>query len=284
MKKLYVAVAFALIFALAIIITPMYSARAEETFIWEGSVSSNGDPTNSPALEAGVQYRVVAKTVFWYGAGAADAQYYTTSLANNWIWENHFPAPDGHSFLQINEMDIDWGPFSNGQIIDGNYYGHVYETYYTGTGASIIFRIVDWMDGDYSNNACHFVIEIYKMPRFYGCTPGFWKNHPEAWPAAYDPSDMLKSVFGSSAPDVTLMQALQGGGGSGINGAKKILARAAVAALLNAETFGSSYPYTVSQLIDMVSYQFSNGNRGSMLSLAAELDYWNNMGCPPCWS
>ena len=27
-----------------------------------------------------------------------------------------------------------------------------------------------------------------------GCTPGFWKNHPEAW-VGYDPNQTIGSVF-----------------------------------------------------------------------------------------
>jgi hypothetical protein len=80
--------------------------------------------------------------------------YYTTN-PNEWIWLNHFPAPGGHSFLQINGADVDWGPFSNGDT------GHTYSIDYIGQGAPITFRIVDWIDQNYANNDCHIPIHIY---------------------------------------------------------------------------------------------------------------------------
>jgi hypothetical protein len=117
------------------------------------------------------------------------------------------------------------------------------------------------------------------MPtRYRGLTPGFWKNHPEAWPSEYSPTASLRFVFGECAPDVTLMEALSLKGGPNIDGAKRILARHAVAALLNTETFASAYPYAEEQLIEIVSEQFCGGARDSILSLAETLDYWNNMG------
>lgn len=276
MKRKFAVIIFVM---LCLAMIPIYHVNAEETYVCGINVSSDGTPISSPVLEAGKRYRIEAKTIFWYDYPAnlaADAQYYTTDPSEHWQWTNYF-TPNGHSFLQINGMDVDWGPFSNGDT------WHTYSTYYIGTGEPITFQIVDWIDGDYSNNNCHLNVYIYESPLTrYGCTPGFWKNHPEAWPAAYSPNDSLQSIFGSYAPAGTLMNALRFKGGSGLSGAKQILARAAVAALLNAETFGSAYEYSTSELIDAVSYQFHYGTRSSILSLASDLDYWNNMGCPGC--
>ncbi len=166
-----------LIFTLMFLAIPMFPVRAEETLIWSGIVYSNGVTTTGPVLDAFIQYRVVAKGAFYYSRPsylAADAQYFTTDPIHDWNWYNHFPAPDGHSFLQIDEEDVDWGPFSNGVWQDG---GHEYSIYYEGTGAAITFRIVDWMDGDYTNNSCHFLVEIYGLPMETGYTPGFWKHN-----------------------------------------------------------------------------------------------------------
>lgn len=76
----------------------------------------------------------------------------------------------------------------------------------------------------------------------YGCTPGYWKNHPAAW-VGYSPTDSVMAVFGpddlefadgSSLPaGLTLMGALSLKGGSTIAGAAGIFLRAAVAKLLN---------------------------------------------------
>lgn len=159
--------------------------NAAEALIWTASVYSSGAPVTSPILESGIQYRIVAKEIFWYyypGSGnlAADAQYYTTSWSS-WIWNNYFPAPDGHSFLQINGMDVNWGPFSNGDT------GHTYSIYYTGNGAAITLQLIDWIDGNYSNNYCHLPVFIYKtdipLPPLLesGHSPGYWKHQFNAY-------------------------------------------------------------------------------------------------------
>lgn len=144
---------------LAVIVLPVL---AVEEFVWEGSVPANGDSVVSPLLFQGVSYRIVAEMTWWYNKPdnlAADAQYYTTDFSSSWIWGNAFHCPDDHSFLQINDQDVEWGPFSNGKS-DGT--GHFYEIYYEGEEAPITFRLFDWMDGNYANNVCHLRIRIYK--------------------------------------------------------------------------------------------------------------------------
>lgn len=119
-----------------------------------------------------------------------------------------------------------------------------------------------------------------------GCTPGYWKNHTSAWAGTgYSPGQSTGSVFsGASAfPDLaakTLLQSLQGGGGSGTTGAAKILLRAAVAALLNAAHPDMNYPRTTAEILADVNAALTSNNRSTMLSLAAELDADNNSGCP----
>ncbi len=119
-----------------------------------------------------------------------------------------------------------------------------------------------------------------------GCTPGYWKNHTDSWAGTgYAPSQKVGSVFsGASAfPSLaskTLLQALQGGGGPGLDGAAKILLRAAVAALLNAAHSGVDYPRTTAEILADVNAALSSGNRNTMLNLATALDNDNNLGCP----
>jgi hypothetical protein len=253
------------------------NVAAQETPFWGADVPSTGESILTPTLEGGREYHIAVYGVFYYDFPknlVADAQYYTTDPSDYSNWGNVFPAPDGHSFLQINAVDVYWGTYSP---------GHSYDIHILGTEAPISFRIFDWVDQDYSNNICHLRVEINELPRYYGLTPGFWKNHPDAWPTDYSTNDQLRSIFGTCAPRVTLMNALSSKGGPNIAGAKNILARAAAAALLNAAAFGSSYPNSEEQLIEMVSYQFCHGDRDSILSLATNLDYWNNMGSPPNW-
>jgi hypothetical protein len=108
-----------------------------------------------------------------------------------------------------------------------------------------------------------------------GCTPGFWKNHPEAW-VGFDPDETLGSVF-SEAPDsiadVTLLDALSLRGGD-VNA----LARQAVAALLNAANPDVDYPLTEAEIISMVNDAFATGE--GVESLKDTLDEFNNLAAP----
>ncbi|UCG68472.1 MAG: hypothetical protein JSV09_11750 [Thermoplasmata archaeon] len=114
----------------------------------------------------------------------------------------------------------------------------------------------------------------------YGMTPGFWKNHPEYWPDNYYPSTPFSDVFGCDVEGATLLEALSFGGGPGIAGAKRILARAAVALWLNEMTFPGGSPNWV---IQQTCNAMSSGDRDTILSLAAQFDIWNNQGPPPGW-
>jgi hypothetical protein len=89
----------------------------------------------------------------------------------------------------------------------------------------------------------------------------------------------FESAFpGVVYPGVTLMEALQGGGGPGLDGARSILARAASAAWLNAATEEFGYPLRRDQFIPMVVAAWDS--RSDALALAAVLDGYNNLGCP----
>jgi hypothetical protein len=118
-----------------------------------------------------------------------------------------------------------------------------------------------------------------------GCTPGFWKQdqHFGSW-VGFTQEQTLESVF--TVPDslgmdnVTLVAALDGGGGPGVTGAASILLRAGVAALLNSASPGVDYPLTTTEVINAVNAALASGDRETMLELAGELDEANNLGCP----
>jgi hypothetical protein len=115
-----------------------------------------------------------------------------------------------------------------------------------------------------------------------GCTPGFWKNHTNAWDA-YSPNQTVGSVFsGASASlaDDTLLQALSYQGGTGLLGAERILLRAAVAALLNSTDNVVDYPLYTSEVRNRVSAALGSDDRQRILNLANNLDQKNNLGCP----
>src|SRR5919108_2909602 len=106
-----------------------------------------------------------------------------------------------------------------------------------------------------------------------GCTPGFWKTHTDEWPAPYEPSTLFEDVFGESPldDDLTLLQALNLGGG-GLNA----LARAAVAALLNAASDEIDFEFTVEEVIAMFQEAIETGN---IEDVKDEFDRENNRGC-----
>ncbi|HSM04351.1 MAG TPA: hypothetical protein VK858_07005, partial [Longimicrobiales bacterium] len=115
-----------------------------------------------------------------------------------------------------------------------------------------------------------------------GCGPGFWKNWPSEWgPTGYAPGQTVGSVFANSGRgSLTLLGALELMGGNGPQGAKDILLRAAVAAVLNAAHPGVEYPLDVADVVDQVNAALLSGRRGTILDLAELLDGYNDFGCP----
>ena len=118
----------------------------------------------------------------------------------------------------------------------------------------------------------------------FPCTPGYWKNHPAAWPRDYGTEMTLETVFTSTPSELigtTLIHSLSLKGGRGAQGAQRVLMRAGVAALLNSATLGpdeGGYPLSVEQVTNMINGALNPGNRDRMLSLAEELDGYNNLG------
>ncbi|HSK78235.1 MAG TPA: hypothetical protein VLQ45_17410 [Thermoanaerobaculia bacterium] len=123
-------------------------------------------------------------------------------------------------------------------------------------------------------------------PGGQGCTPGYWKNHTDSWPAAgYSPGQKVQSVFAKASlyPGLgsdTLLGALSMKGGSTLEGAAGNLLRASVAALLDASHPGVNYPRTPASVLSDVDAALASGNRDAILSLASKLDADNNLGCP----
>jgi hypothetical protein len=136
---------------------------------------------------------------------------------------------------------------------------------------------VDLVDNDFGNFE----------QAFEGCTPGFWKvpQHHDSWAATgFTTGQTLESVFdvpdSLGLDDRTLLQALGFKGGSTIDGAARILLRAAVAAVLNAAHPGVAYEFTLAEVIADVNAALASGDRATILALASELDAANNAGCP----
>ncbi len=123
-----------------------------------------------------------------------------------------------------------------------------------------------------------------------GCTPGYWKNHPQSWEATgFSPDDLVSTIFEKPAclvdcepgfDTMTLIEALDLAGGPGVCGGTRILLRAAVASLLNAANAGVTFPRTVSEVIVATDEAIATCERDIILGLATELDDDNNLGCP----
>ncbi|MGY1803782.1 hypothetical protein ACI78T_10920 [Blastococcus sp. SYSU D00922] len=114
-----------------------------------------------------------------------------------------------------------------------------------------------------------------------GCTPGYWKNHTDSW-ERYAPTSTVRSVFTAATGDLgsaTLLEALSFKGGNGVDGASRILLRAATAAVLNAANDDVDYAFTSSKIIADVDAALRTGDRSVILALAATLDDANNAGC-----
>jgi hypothetical protein len=136
-------------------------------------------------------------------------------------------------------------------------------------------------DSAESSATATIVVECAELA---GCTPGFWKNHPDVWQdfSAEDTLSAAGFVFPASLSgfgDDTLLEALGYGGGPGAEGAARILLRAAVASLLNADHDDVNFAMTEADVIAAVNAALATEDRGAMLQLASELDDLNNTGC-----
>jgi hypothetical protein len=121
-----------------------------------------------------------------------------------------------------------------------------------------------------------------------GCTPGYWKNNTGGWPVSTAtlesspfPNSTLNPPYwlsGKTLGQYTLLQGLAFQGNSTVEGGAEILLRAATAAYLNANKFG--YALTSAQITSQVNAALATKDRATLIALAAQLDAYNNAGCP----
>jgi hypothetical protein len=121
-----------------------------------------------------------------------------------------------------------------------------------------------------------------------GCTPGYWKNHPESW-QRFSPDTTLGEFFTfpaelSDFADDTFLEALNYMGGDDLAGKTEILLRAAVAAVLNMSHHDVNYPYRPysqpGNVRAIVNNALASLNEAKIINVAARLDAANNLGCP----
>jgi hypothetical protein len=84
----------------------------------------------------------------------------------------------------------------------------------------------------------------------------------------------------SGIGNASLLQALNFHGGKSLQGGARILLRAGVAALLNAAHPSIAYPINEAGVISQVNTALASLDRTTMLTLASELDTFNNLDCP----
>lgn len=106
-----------------------------------------------------------------------------------------------------------------------------------------------------------------------GCTPGYWKNHLDAW-VGYQPGASFIKVFDPEGfgidYDKTLLEALETGGGG-----EKALGRHAAAALSNAQQL--NYRWDTEEIISMV--QWAHGWQ-IFEDKKDQLEEYNEQFCP----
>jgi hypothetical protein len=112
-----------------------------------------------------------------------------------------------------------------------------------------------------------------------GCTPGYWKNHPQSF-YYWAPNTSFNAAFQASfrgVPDQTLMLAL-GNGGGGISA----LRRHAAAAMLNSSRFSGWYDNQLlnQQVRELYNAAVSSGDPALIESTTDYFESLNQQGCP----
>jgi hypothetical protein len=245
------------------------------TFLLVGSAAANpvvtqfeGNPTCAvlmPDATDLIAYRIEDPT----------SDHFTDSLLNVSI--DHYDDGTGSWFL-------DWAKNApancsiHGVKVKGGNGGFFY-SYDPALGADTGLHGLANPSGKYAEvshvDFCYSCTVVYE-----GCSHGYWKNHLDSWAATgYLPADLLAGAF-STAYVQTLIEGLNFGGGTGVDGATRNLFKQAVASLLNAAHPDVDFPLTVGQVVAGVNAALATGNRGVINGAADDLDINNNLGCP----
>jgi len=115
-----------------------------------------------------------------------------------------------------------------------------------------------------------------------GCSSKFWKSNKKQWPSSLKPKDKFKDVFGITVDikikkktNPTLHDVLKAKGTNHL----EVLAREAVAALLNAEHTAVHYPLSSTIVIDDTSLVINGENENEIKLLSMEFSDLNDEGC-----
>jgi hypothetical protein len=131
-----------------------------------------------------------------------------------------------------------------------------------------------------------------------GCTPGYWKNHPDAWPSStfecvvegvgvftheYGHDLGLPDLYNTAYlvdPMLTQGETLDLQGGPSAEGAARVLLRAAVAAVLNAGHPDVDYSVPACGVIASVNAVLASQDREAIEGLKDAFDALNDEDCP----
>jgi hypothetical protein len=253
--------------------------------------SSSGDSFRHTFVNSRLGHLEVTKIVLWNGATPDPDQAFEICITGP-----SYPDGDCKIFSEANGWTQTWHDLLPGvYIVTETDPGIQWEVTITGSPATV-------SPGDTA------YVEVTNSLRYLGYTPGFWKNHTadspsghNAWQyTGYATGELLGDVFPDACLDdsprgnngefaeFTLLEGLRLKGGRSTTGAKGILLRAGVAALLNA-SFGermaslpdwiwAPFPETSDEVIAMVSAATCSDDRQEMLTLASYLDDLNNEG------
>lgn len=105
-----------------------------------------------------------------------------------------------------------------------------------------------------------------------GCTPGFWKTHPDVWPIATDTD--FDATFGRDAfqPNISMLAAVELKGGQ-----LNALSRHAAAAYLNAISPVVNYDMSAAEVVAAFQAAFDSGDFNTTKNT---FEYLNELGCP----
>ncbi len=133
-----------------------------------------------------------------------------------------------------------------------------------------------------------------------GCAARYWRaeEHLTSWQEGIQPGDFFVARFEMadeppSISGMTMLGALQARGGRRLPGARRVLARAAAAAYLNAaydadDASAMLFPWRRGDLgvngepalVPTVALELAHGSRAVVLELAHEIQAANHLGCP----
>ena len=185
MKKMIGKIVILFLFLACITVSVSAEVSAEECTArggWYSDVFSSGQVVTTPFLDNGRIYSITAGEIFWpdYAQDVeADAQFYSEDGWTTWF-KPESPPGTIHSFLQMNDNDVDWGDLDPSTF-------HEYTVQFTGQGKPNTLRIIDWYDNfNYDNNECHLPVCIIPEP----------PTIPE-FPSAFLPAAMIIGFLGA---------------------------------------------------------------------------------------